>query len=361
MSSAMRLLASGRRTSCGGRWNRGKINCKRLSWFFSDRRLEAPRFRAIIVYAIVLLASAETLTRYCCIRCYRIRYQFVTEPRAMRFVEDGIKVLKVAVNLESRMALTNRESGHITGKRNNQKNFLLWSDKRRNRSLGNKIWIVEVFRRVEINVGRGEQPLSRSVATVFDMNDHLRRGRSDKLGWHLFYGLHLQTVHKYERFFGSGQSFDGVVVKPVIEPSIDAQNYQSNYLDDESDFFKGVMALLLSIMLISVRWWNVRFNNDSMIMIRALVSGMITLDGVASPLVLAFDFYATLRFRGCAFFGYQPISASAAAWRGFIYFSLRRGSFIETQRNMSSILAACEKPSRRDPSRQFSIICSHSP
>jgi hypothetical protein len=81
---------------------------------------------------------------------------------------------------------------------------------------------------------------------------------------------HISTLRSLKRI-------DGILVEQIVDSSIDAQDYQRNCLNDESGYFKGIMALLLSIALISVGWWHVRFNDGSLT--RGLIGGLITLLG----------------------------------------------------------------------------------
>ena len=73
------------------------------------------------------------------------------------------------------------------------------------------------------------------------------------------------------------KGLNGVVIKTVIYSRIDPQNYQRDYLDNESGYFKGIMAFLFAVALISVGWWHVRFNDGSVV--RGLVGGLITIFG----------------------------------------------------------------------------------
>ncbi len=194
----------------------------------------------------------------------------------MRLVQNSIDVFDMPVNLEARVALSNRKHVRISG-REHQAGFILRTEEIGITLATSEIRIIKVITGIDHHVHRSVKLPGNSVAAVFDFYDDVGGRRFDELIGNGIVRPNFNASYKYKRLFGSLEGLDRIVVQKIIDSGVDAQNHERNYLDDESGDFKSITAFVLAITLISIGWWHVRFNDGSVI--RVLIGGFITLSG----------------------------------------------------------------------------------
>ncbi len=143
----------------------------------------------------------------------------------------------------------------------------------------------QVFPTLDINLRRhflGRFPLINKERQRWSLTGIVKINRDIRplfriSGFDKFHDNPIRLADTNVRTLRRMKRIHGIVIKPVVDAGIDAQNYQRNYLDDETAYFKRIMAFVVSVTMISVGWYRIRCNRGSMR--RALIGGLITVLG----------------------------------------------------------------------------------